>query len=130
MRVLPIILLSLLCLASCRTQQKNVSEYVYIHDTDTIREVRWQLDSIFIKEKEQTFSRGDTIFVIKEIVKYKEKNRTDTIREIKTLTITKKLYYTKTKEVNRLYWWQKALMWIGAIASGGGAVWFVIKLKR
>lgn len=36
----------------------------------------------------------------------------------------------KEVPVNRLYWWQKALMWIGAIAGIAGVLWLLLRLKR
>lgn len=34
------------------------------------------------------------------------------------------------REVNRLKWWQKSLMWIGAVAMGAGVIIGAWKLKR
>ena len=50
----------------------------------------------------------------------------DTIRDTipKVITITR----TEVKEVNVIHWWQKALMWAGAVAFV--ALFIIIFIKR
>lgn len=116
MRWLPFLLILLIALGGCRTVRETQTEYLTVHHADTIREVKTQRDSIYVFEKEREYSRGDTIFVERLLYKYKDRAKTDTVYQVKTVTITQRLYYTKEKEVNRLRWWQTALMWIGAVA--------------
>ena len=115
--------------ASCRTIRETQTEYVTIHDTDTIRQVRTQRDSVFIFEKQREYLRGDTVYLDRWHYEYRDKATADTLRLVKTVTITSKLYYTKEKEVNRLKWWQKALMWCGAASLGFIIVLLITKYK-
>ena len=126
--------LILLCLPfllfSCHTNRQVQSEYIYVHDTDSVQTIKWRVDSIYSSEKVNTYTRNDTVFSEREVIKYKERNSSDTLRLVKTVTITQKLYYTKIKEVNRLKWWQTALCWIGGAAIIATTAWVTIRLKR
>ena len=126
-------LVLLLCLGSCHTVRQAQTEYLTIRDTDTVRELRWQRDSIYIFEKETTTQSGDTIFIDRLHYEYRDKSASDTVRLVKTVTIKKRLYFTKEKEVNRLKWWQTVLMWSGGVlwlcAIVAGA-WKIGKMKR
>lgn len=128
MKWLPFLLVVLIVLGGCRTIRETQTEYLTVHHTDTLKEIRTQRDSIFIFNKEREYSRGDTVFIERWLYKYKDSAKTDTVYKVKTVTITQRLYYTKEKEVNVLKWWQKALMWIGGIscvlAIGYGAFKF------
>lgn len=79
----------------------------YVHKLDSI----YLHDSIFT----QIVQRGDTIFVDRYKFKVKEVYKTDTIHQIDSIP---KIVEVKTKEiveVNKLYSWQKALMWTGGV---------------
>lgn len=112
MKTLPIFLI-LLLLCACKTHRNTATEYIYLHDTDTVRELSIRLDSIVISDSVIIFQRGDTIYKEKYHTEVKERVRTDTVTKI----VTQKLYFTKTEEktveVNRLKGWQKALMVCG-----------------
>lgn len=114
-RILPLFLMALIVFSGCRTIRETQTEYINIYRIDTIRESKLQRDSIYVFEKEYTYQNGDTVFIDRWHYKYKDKLNSDTVHWIRTLTITKKLYFTKTKEVNVLKWWQKAFMWTGGI---------------
>lgn len=117
-----IVLLSVaICgVCSCRTIRETQTEYVYVNNTDTLTRYKYQRDSIYIHDYIEKWMQGDTVFIKERHIEYRDKENKDTIHWIKTVTITNKLYYTKEKEVevNRLYWWQKTLMWIGGIGLG------------
>ena len=105
----------LLVLCSCRTVKQT--DTLYIERTDTIERMRLRVDSIHVKDSVVTFLKGDTIFKEKWHTAYRDRLRVDTVERIKTDTVYQTRTETELKEVNRLYWWQKALMWIGAVAG-------------
>lgn len=89
------------------------TEYIYKLDKDSTSKLDsiYVRDSIFIKEK------GDTIFQYKEKTKYKIEykdkivNKTDTILKIDS--IEKPVIIKEEVEINKIYWWQKVLMYSG-----------------
>lgn len=108
-----VLLLAIAC--SCKTQRQIQTEYVYIHQTDTLNQVRWRVDSINVHDSIVTLIKGDTVITDRWHTLYKERLRVDTIEKICTETVfqTKVKIETQIEEVNRLHWWQTALMWIG-----------------
>ena len=56
--------------------------------------------------------------------------KTDTIKvPIQTTKIVTKIV-TQIKEVNKLYWWQKGLMYLGLVILIYGIVILIIKIKK
>lgn len=100
-------------LCSCKTQRQIQTEYVYIQQTDTLSQVKWRVDSINVHDSIVTLIKGDTVITDRWHTAYRDRLRVDTIEKIRTETIYNTKTETKIQEVNRLYWWQKALMWIG-----------------
>lgn len=126
-RILFAILLLILC-SACRTVQKEIIEVPvetvkteYIHDT--------RIDSVYVRDSIDRWMSGDTVFIYKEHTKYKYLNKTDTL--IKTDTIPKiiKTEVIKEVEVNRLKWYQKALMWLGGVLTLILTFYTIFKLK-
>lgn len=120
-------------LCSCKTQRQIQTEYVYIHQTDTLSQVKWRVDSINIHDSIVTLIKGDTIITDRWHTQYRDRLRVDTIEKVRTETIYQTRTETQIQEVNRLYWWQKTLMWIGGIGILGfiGLTIFIIyKLKK
>lgn len=85
-------------------------------------------DSIYIKEK------GDTIYSYKEKTKYKIQfkdriiNNSDTV--IKIDSIDKPVIVEKEVQVNKIYWWQKCLMYTGLLFLIGLIVKLYNKIKK
>ena len=122
-------LMGLIGLVGCKTVKETVEVPVYIHDTtQTVRELH---DSIYIDRFREVTKMGDTIYITDSIAVIKYSLITDTAYRYveKPVTITR----TETVEVEKpLRWWQKGLMWAGAIGILGilGAIgWMVLKRK-
>lgn len=131
MKRLPVIfIITLLCLVSCKTQRHTLTEYVYLDRTDTIRIERVKTDSVSVHDSIVTYIKGDTIRIEKWHTEYRDRVRVDTVVKVLKETV----YQTKTeieiKEVNRLYWWQTSLMWIGVVSLIVLIVWIVWKIKK
>lgn len=94
------------------------------YQTQLVHDSIYQLDSIFIKEM------NDTIL----IEKYKYKTKYNTVRD--TIVVNDTIVNTviknveTVKEVNKLHTWQKILMSIGVILSLLLIGYFIIKLKK
>lgn len=104
--------LLLLTLVGCKALKRTVEVPVFVHDTAYLaKEVH---DSTFIDRWHTEYQKGDTIFVTDEVTKIVTKIVRDTAYKYveKPVTISK----TETVEVKKpLRWWQKGLMWAGAI---------------
>lgn len=132
-RVIIPILLLLFAFSACKTQRQIQTEYVYIHQTDTVSQIKYRVDSINIHDSIVTLIKGDTVITDRWHTQYRDRLRVDTVEKIRTETIYQTRTDIQTREVNRLYWWQKTLMWIGGIGILGiiGLIIFIIyKLKK
>lgn len=119
------IIILLLLLTSCRAtryaSQTTDSTEVAVPITNTTVEYRNRLvhDSIYNHDSVYVYIKGDTVFKYKEKIAFRCINKTDTLLRTDTIKVpvvtTKKVIQkvTETKEVNKMYWWQKCFMWIG-----------------
>lgn len=108
-----VLLMMVLC--CCKTQKQIQTEYVYIHQTDTLIQFKWRVDSINVHDSIVTLIKGDTVITDRWHTTYRDRLRVDTVEKVRTETIYQTKTETQIQEVNRLYWWQSTLMWIGGI---------------
>lgn len=109
--LLIVLLASALC-SSCRTVR--VVEQVPVHVHDTLRLTQTLRDSIFIDHFREVTKKADTIYITDSIAVIKYSLITDTAYRYieRPVTVTR----TEQVEVKKpLAWWQKGLMWAGAI---------------
>lgn len=143
MRKLWLLILVLITFTSCKTVKyidRTVidSTEVQIPITNTKIEYRdrFLYDSVYIHDSIFTLIKGDTVYISKNKETNRLINKSDTI--IKTDTIKVPIQTTKTvtktvtqiKEVNKLYWWQKGLMYLGLVILIYGIVILIIKIKK
>ena len=132
-----------LALTSCRTVKyidrtvvDSTEIEVPITNTKIEYRDRFLYDSIYVHDSIFTLIKGDTVYISKNKETNHLINKTNTI--IKTDTIKVPVEITKTitrteaqvKEVNKLYWWQKSLMYLGLIVLISGIVFLIIKIKK
>ena len=114
--IIALVVLALVCF-SCRTKYITQTEYkevpVVMHDT--ISQNIWRIDTTIVKDSVYFAIKGDTIFKERYNTKWRIKVAHDTINKVveKPVEVVRNSVKTETKEVNRLYWWQKVLMLIG-----------------
>ena len=114
--IIALVVLALVCF-SCRTKYITNTEYkevpVVMHDT--IAQNIWRIDTTIVKDSVYFAIKGDTVFKEKYNTKWRIKVAQDTINKVveKPVEVIRNNVKTETKEVNRLYWWQKVLMIIG-----------------
>ena len=114
--IIALVVLALVCF-SCRTKYITQTEYkevpVVMHDT--IAKNIWRIDTTIVKDSVYFAIKGDTIYKEKYNTLWRIKVAHDTINNVveKPVDVLRKSIKTETKEVNRLYWWQKVLMLIG-----------------
>lgn len=111
----PYIIALLLIITSCKSLSKI--EYVEV-PVEVVKEkvvYKTQVDSVLVRDSSSRWVENDTVYIYKYQYKNRYINRTDTliISDSIPKIITKEI--TTEVEVNRLYWWQKTLMWAGGI---------------
>ena len=143
MRKLWLFIIVTLALTSCKTVKyidrtivDSTKIAVPITNTKIEYRDRFLYDSIYKHDSIFTLIKGDTIYISKNKETNRLVNKTDTI--IRTDTIKIPIEITKTvtkteiqvKETNKLYWWQKSLMYLGLIVLISGIVFLIIKIKK
>ena len=143
MRNLWLFIIVALSLTSCRTVKyidrtvvDSTEIAVPITNTKIEYRDRFLYDSIYVHDSIFTLIKGDTVYISKNKETNRLVNKTDTI--IKTDTIKIPIEITKTvakteiqvKETNKLYWWQKSLMYLGLSVLISGIVFLLIKIKK
>ena len=114
--IIALVVLALVCF-SCRTKYITETEYkevpVVMHDT-VVKNI-WRIDTTIVKDSVYFAVKGDTVFKERYNTKWRIKVAHDTINKVveKPVEVIHNSVKTETKEVNRLYWWQKVLMIIG-----------------
>ena len=136
-------ILIIIALTSCRTVKSidrtivdSTEIEVPIINTKIEYRDRFIYDSIYVHDSIFTMIKGDTVYISKK----KEINRliskTDTIIKTDTIHVPVKISKTVTKtetkveEANKLYGWQKSLMYLGLIVLISGIVFLIIKIKK
>ena len=114
--VLLLLLLLLCCSCTKRVYETQyVEQPVYLHDT--LRSTIYSHDTTIVKDSVYFAVNGDTI--VREMYNTIERIKVahDTIMRFveKPVEVVSTKEVCKQVEVNRIYWWQKALMWMGGI---------------
>ena len=143
MRKIWLFILVIIALTSCRTVKyidrtvvDSTEIKVPITNTKIEYRDRFLYDSIYVHDSIFTLIKDDTVYISKNKETNRLVSKTDTI--IKTDTIKIPVEITKTvtkteaqiKEVNKLYWWQKSLIYLGLIVLISGIVFLIIKIKK
>lgn len=124
--ILPIAAL-LLSLTACRTVR--VVEQVPVEVHDTLRLTQTLRDSIFIDHFREVTKKADTVYITDSIAVVKHHFTTDTAYRYieRPVTVTR----TETVEVKKpLAWWQKGLMWAGALGILTALAAVAVRLRR
>lgn len=89
------------------------TKYIPVESIKTEYVNKVEKDTILIKDREIITKTGDTVYIIKNIIEYKIKNRIDTVLKTDTIPIIKEVEIIK--EVNKIKDWQLALMVLGGV---------------
>lgn len=123
----PIITVYVILLSGCKSLKQTVEVPVYVHDTAYLaKEVH---DSTYIDRWHTIEVKGDTVFVTNEQITVKLRTITDTAYKYveKPVTVT----VEQIKEVEKPQtWWQKGLMWCGALGILTALAAVVVRLRR
>ena len=114
--IIALVVLALVCF-SCKTRYITETEYkevpVVMHDT--VAQNIWRIDTTIVKDSVYFAIKGDTIYKERYNTKCRIKMAHDTINKVveKPVEVVRQLVKTETKDVNRIYWWQKVLILLG-----------------
>ena len=114
--IIALVVLALVCF-SCRTKYITQTDYkeVPVVLYDTVASNIWRIDTTIVKDSVYFAVKGDTIFKERYNTKWRIKVAHDTINKVveKPVEVIRNNVKTETKEVNRIYWWQKVLILLG-----------------
>ena len=114
--ILALVMLAVV-LCGCKTKYITETEYkevpVVMHDT--VAKNIWRIDTTIVKDSVYFAVKGDTVFKERYNTKWRIKVAHDTINKVveKPVEVLRTSIKTETKEVNRIYWWQKVLILLG-----------------
>ena len=113
-----LLLLFLLLCCSCTKrvyETQYIEQPVYLHDT--LRSTIYSHDTTIVKDSVYFAIKGDTVVRERYNTKWQIKVAHDTIIRFveKPVEVVRTKEVEKQVEVNRIYLWQKLLMWIGGI---------------
>lgn len=108
--LLGILMMSLLLFSGCKSV-----EYVKVPVETVKTEYKVKKDSIYLHDSINVYTelKGDTVYITKLNYKIKEVFRVDTMLKRDSIPVVVEVQ--KTVEVNKLYSWQKILMWAGGV---------------
>ena len=119
-----------LVLCSCKTRYITETDYkevpVVLHDT--ITQNIWRIDTTIVKDSVYFAVKGDTIYKERYNTKWRIKMAHDTISKVveKPVEVVRNSVKNETKEVNRIYWWQKVLM----IICGASLIYLIVQIYK
>ena len=116
MIVLILLLLLLCCSCTKRVYETQyIEQPVYLHDT--LRSTIYSHDTTIVKDSVFFAINGDTIVRERYNTIERIKVAHDTIMRFvdKPVEVVREKNVEKQVEVNRIYWWQKLLMWMGGL---------------
>ena len=127
--IIALVMLAFVCF-SCKTKYITQTEYkevpVVMHDTVAKNILR--IDTTIVKDSVYFAVKGDTIYKERYNTKWRIKVAHDTINKVveKPVEVIHNSVKTETKEVNRIYWWQKVLMLIG----GASLIYLIVQIYK
>jgi len=125
-----LICLCITLLSGCRTRYITQDVPVVLHDRDSVVSVQriHTHDTLMMRDSVYHYVQGDTIRIERwhTLQAVNHIARIDTLWRERIVEQPVEVKTTELREVNRLRWWQKCLMWCGGIAlllCGAGTWW-------
>ncbi len=128
MRGLLIAILIFIC-ASCTTT-KYIDRPIPIETVRTEYINQLYRDSIFVHDSIDRYVKGDTVHQYKYKYIYKYFSKTDTIIVNDTIQVPVEVKTTEVKEVNKLKWYQKTLIYLGLVSLISILIILCIKFRN
>ena len=121
--------LALSLLVGCSPRIVTQEVPVLVEHTTEHRSTDIVRDTLIMRDSVWHYVQGDTVRIERwhHVANVSKMIRTDTIRDTVPRVVT--VTHTEVREVNRLRWWQRALMWAGVVAGLLGGAWSLWRLK-
>jgi hypothetical protein len=113
-----------LLLAACAAKT-NFLPAPAIHSENTVRLAG---DSVYRADTLLLQQRGDTVYIVKTRVEYRQRNIIDSIRLADTIPLP--FPVETVREVHSLHWYHRALCWTGLAALAAAALWLFLKIRK
>lgn len=130
-----LICLCITLLTGCKTRYITQEVPVVVHERDSIYKVNTLQvhDTLIYRDSVFHLIKGDTILIEKwhTLQAVNHVARVDTVYKDRNVEVPVTVTKTEVREINKIHWWQKALMWLGAFAIGicGGWIWWRIRRR-
>lgn len=130
-----LVCLCITLLTGCKTRYITQEVPVVVHERDSIYKVQQfhTRDTLIMRDSVTTYIKGDTVHYEKWHYMQSVNNvaRVDTVYKDRNVEVPVTVTKTEVREVNKLHWWQKLLMWCGAglLAFGGYKIYKVLKFS-
>ena len=111
-------------------ETQYIEKPVYLHDT--LRSTIYSHDTTIVKDSVYFAVNGDTVVRERYNTIERIKVAHDTIMRFleKPVEVVREKNVEKQVEVNRIYWWQNALMWMGGIGVVVVGILIYSKLRK
>lgn len=114
-----LICLCITLLTGCRTRYITTEVPVVLHDRDSIVSVQHihTHDTLMVRDSVYHYFKGDTVIIERwhNMQAINHYAKTDTLWREKQVEVPVTIKETEVREVNKLHWWQKLLMWCGGV---------------
>ena len=121
--------LALSLLVGCSPRIVTQEVPVLVEHTTEHRSTDIVRDTLIMRDSVWHYVQGDTVRIERwhHVANVSKMIHTDTIRDTvpRVVTVTR----TEVHEVNRLRWWQRALMWAGGVTGLLGGAWLLWRIK-
>lgn len=130
-----LICLCITLLTGCKTRYITQEVPVVVHERDSIYKVNTLQvhDTLVYRDSVFHLIKGDTILIEKwhTLQAVNHVARVDTVYKDRNVEVPVTVTKTEVREVNKIHWWQKLLMWCGAglLAFGGYKIYKVLKFS-
>lgn len=112
-----LICLCLTLLSGCKTRYITQEVPVVVHERDSIYKVNTLQvhDTLVYRDSVFHLIKGDTVLIEKwhTLQAVNHVARVDTVYKGRNIEVPVTVTKTEVREVNKLHWWQQALMWLG-----------------
>jgi hypothetical protein len=120
--------------SGCKTRYITQEVPVVVHERDSIYKVNTLQvhDTLIYRDSVFHMIKGDTVLIERwhNLQAINHVARVDTVYKDRNVEVPVTVTKTEVCEVNKLHWWQQALMWLGALALGAGGGLLYWRFRR
>ena len=120
--------------SGCKTRYITQEVPIVVHERDSIYKVNTLQvhDTLIYRDSVFHMIKGDTVLIERwhNLQAINHVARVDTVYKDRNVEVPVTVTKTEVCEVNKLHWWQQALMWLGALALGAGGGLLYWRFRR